>query len=63
MIRTRFGSEVEIIKGDINTGFVDVKRKSDGKVFKTYISELRGLAEIGDELLALDFKAKHKTKE
>lgn len=33
-IRTRFGSEVEIVCGSRETGRCDVKRLSDGRIFR-----------------------------
>ena len=55
MIFTRFGSEVKVVDGDMGTGFVDVKRLSDGQVLQTYIGELKadgGISEISDAIAA-----------
>lgn len=43
-IYTRFGGEVEIVKGDYDyqeKGEIDIKRLDDGKIMKTYIHELK----------------------
>ena len=34
MIYSRFGSEFEIVSGDMDTGRITAKRKSDGKLFE-----------------------------
>lgn len=50
MIYSRFGSEFEIIKGDLDTGMVTGRRKDDGKIFPDcHITEFRadgGIQEI-----------------
>ena len=49
MIYTMFGSEVQILYGDIKTGEIQVLRKSDAVIFNLCISELKsdgGLDEI-----------------
>lgn len=55
MIYTRFGSEVEIIKSDSDSGDVTVKRK-DGSQLECAISELKaddGFNEIYEAVVAV----------
>lgn len=52
MIRTRYGSEVKIIKGDVEAGTVDVRTET-GIRRGVWISELRsngGINEIMNEI-------------
>jgi len=50
MIYSRFGSEFEIVKGNLDTGIVTAMRKDDGKLFPDcHITEYRadgGIQEI-----------------
>lgn len=51
MINTRFGSEVEVLSLDLDTGLCHFRRKADGAVFEDHTSNLRadgGLQEIID---------------
>ena len=54
MIYSRFGSEFEIVSGDLDTGIVTGKRKSDGKLFEnTHISDYKadgGFKEIEEAI-------------
>jgi len=52
MIYTRFGSEIKIVRGNIDTGEVDIQYPN-GKVRETYIHELRateGIKEIHEAI-------------
>jgi len=63
MIKTRFGSPVKIIAGELETGHVDV-RDSNGNRFKTYLWELRadgGLKGIAETIKKLQSK-RHLTE-
>ncbi len=49
MIYSRFGSEVEIISGDVKTGLVTCRYVDDGQIFDTttaYLKADNGLGEI-----------------
>lgn len=53
MIYTRFGSEVKILWGNMNTGEVDVQRVNGNEVLRTNIGELKadeGIEEIENEI-------------
>ena len=54
MIYSRFGSEFEIVEGDLDTGMVTGKRKEDGKLFPNcHITEYRadgGIKEIEEAI-------------
>jgi hypothetical protein len=54
MITTIFGSEMKIIKGDLEKGIAMVKRVEDGKILTLDLINLRangGFAEIEKEII------------
>ena len=59
MIYTRFGGQVSVVSGSMDTGEVTVRR-DDGSELETYIFELRadgGLAEIAAVITTQQLKA------
>ncbi len=57
MIYSIYGSEFEIVAGDLDTGIVTGKRKADGKLFKDcHITDYRadgGIKEIEKAIAAI----------
>ena len=57
MIYSRFGSEFEIVNGDLDTGMVTGRRIEDGKLFKnTCMMDYRadgGIREIEEAIRAI----------
>lgn len=69
MIKTLAGSEVEVVSGSIYSDEVEVKRIRDGRILKTFTSELvadGGLQEISDAINTVDcaavFRKNHPDK-
>jgi len=52
MIYTKFGTQVDVVGGDVRKAEVEV-RMGDGEILKTFVGELKadgGLREIIDEI-------------